>query len=64
MYSQGRNRDSYIENRLVDTVEEGEGEVNWESSADTCILPYVKQLVGVAFQDRETNLVLCDNLEG
>ena len=49
MYSQGRNKDSDIENRFMDTVEEGEGETNGESSTETCILPYVKQLVGSCF---------------
>ena len=30
------------EKRLVDTMEEGEGETNRESSMETYILPYVK----------------------
>ena len=30
-YLQGRNRDPDIENRLMDTVGEGEGETIWES---------------------------------
>ena len=38
------NRDADIENRLVDAVGEGEGEMNWESSIDIYILPRVKQL--------------------
>ena len=37
-------RDTDIENRLVDTVGEGEGWTNWERSMETYILPYVKQI--------------------
>ena len=32
---QGSNGDAYIENRLVDTVGEGESGINWESSIET-----------------------------
>ena len=35
-------RDAYIKNRLLDSVEEGEGGMIWETSIETCILPYVK----------------------
>ena len=31
---QGRNRDTNIDNGLVDTVGEGEGGTSWESSLD------------------------------
>ena len=30
------------ENRLMDTAREGEGGTNWESSTETCVLPYAK----------------------
>ena len=43
---QGKNRDSDIENGLVDTVGEGERGVNGESSVDIYILPCVKQIAG------------------
>jgi len=43
-YLQGRNRDTGIENRLMDTAGEGEGGTNWENSIETYILPYVKQI--------------------
>ena len=33
-----RNRDTNIENRLADTVGEGEGGMNWESSIKTYTL--------------------------
>ena len=45
IYLQGRNRDSDIENRLMDTAGAGEGRTNWESSIEICTLPYVKQIV-------------------
>ena len=32
------------ENRLMDTVGEEEGGMNWEDSMETYILPYVKQI--------------------
>ena len=31
-----------IENRLLDSVGEGEGGMIWENIIETCILPYVK----------------------
>ena len=39
----------------MDTVEEGEGRTNWESSTEIYILPCVKQIANRKF---------CDNLEG
>ena len=39
---QGSNGDADIENRLVDTVEEKEGETNGESGIETYTLPHVK----------------------
>ena len=41
-YFQGRNRETDIENGLLDTVGEGEGRTNRESSNETYILSYVK----------------------
>ena len=35
-------RDTDVKNRLLDSVGEVEGGVIWESSIETCILPYVK----------------------
>ena len=37
-YLQRKNRDSDIENRLVDIVAEGEGGKNWDSSIGICTL--------------------------
>ena len=58
-YLQGRNRDVDIENRLVDTIGEGEGGKNWESGFEPYILPYVKQMLivnGNLLYDRKLNL--------
>ena len=35
-------KDTYIKNRLLDSVGEGEDGMIWENSTETCILPYVK----------------------
>ena len=58
-------RDTDIENRLVDTVGEGEGWTNWERSMETYILPYVKQIASgnLLYDTGSSNLALCDNLE-
>ena len=37
--------DTEIKNRLLDSVGEGDGGMVWENSTETCILPYVKQIV-------------------
>ena len=39
---QDSKRDTDVKNRLLDSVEEGEGVMIWENSIETCILPYVK----------------------
>ena len=44
MYFQGRHRDIDIENRHVDTVEEGEGETHWGTRIDIYAPPCVKSI--------------------
>ena len=39
IYLQGRNRETDIENRLVDTAGEGEGGMHWERSIETHTWP-------------------------
>ena len=39
---QDSKRDTDVENRLLDSVGEGEGGMILESSIETCILSYVK----------------------
>ena len=41
-YLQSSSGDADIENRLVNTVGEGEGGMNWESGMETRTPPYVK----------------------
>ena len=62
---QGRNGDTDVENGLVDTVWEREGGTDRESSIDTyTIMCQISSLWEAAREDRELNLVLCDDLEG
>ena len=58
--------DADVENRLVDKVEEEQGGMLWESSTETCALPYVKQIASQSFlyDTGSSNPVLHDNLEG
>ena len=37
-------RDTDVQNRLLDSVGEGEGGMTWENSIETGILSYVKQI--------------------
>ena len=46
---QGSKRDIDVKNRLLDYVGEDEGEMIWENSIKTCMLPYVKQITSVKF---------------
>ena len=39
---QDSKRDTDVKNRLLDSAAEGEGEMIWENSTETCISPYVK----------------------
>ena len=41
---QDSKRDTDVKNSLLDSVGEGEGGMIWESSTETCILLYVKQI--------------------
>ena len=41
---QNRKRDSDVQNRLLDSVGEGEGGMFQENSIETCILSRVKQI--------------------
>ena len=43
-YMQNRKRDTDIQNRLLDSVGEGEGGMFRENSIETCILSIVKQI--------------------
>ena len=41
---QDRKRDRDVQNRLLDSVGEGEGGMIWESGTEPCILLYVKRI--------------------
>ena len=41
---QDRKRDTDVQNRLLDSIGEGEGGMIWENSIETCILSSVKQI--------------------
>ena len=43
-YMWDSKRDTYVKNRLLDSVGEGKGAMIWENSIETCILSYVKQI--------------------
>ena len=41
-------RNTAVKNRLLDSVGEGEGGMIWENATETCILPYVKQMISAS----------------
>ena len=63
---QGSKRDMDIKNRLLDSVGEGEGEMIWEDSIETCISLYVKQMTSASSMQEvgHSKPVLWDNPEG
>ena len=58
--------DTDVKNRLLDSVEEGEGGMIWENSIETCILSYVKQIAspGLMHETGCSGLVHWDDPEG
>ena len=59
-------RDTDVENRLLDSVGEGEGRMIWENSIEMCILSYVKQIAspGSIHETGCSGLVHWDDPEG
>ena len=59
-------RDTDVNNRLLDSVGEGEGEMIWENSNEICILSYVKQIIspGLMHEQGCSGLVHWDDPEG
>ena len=59
-------RDTDANNRLLDSIGEGEGGMIWENSIETCILPYVKQITspGLMHETVCLGLVHWDDPEG
>ena len=48
---QNRKRDTDVQNRLLDSVGEGEGGMFWENSIETSILSWVKQITSITRLD-------------
>ena len=65
LFTRQKQRGRYRQ-QLFNTVGEGEGGINLESSIDTYTLPYVKQRASgnLLSETESSNPVLCDNLEG
>ena len=65
-YMQGSKWDTDVKNRLLDYVREGKGQMTWENSIETYILPYVKEMMRESSMHEAgySKLVLWDNLEG
>ena len=63
---QDSKRDTDVKNRLLDYVGESEGGAIWETSVETCILPYVKQMTSASLihEAGHSKLVFWDNPEG
>ena len=63
---QDSKRDTDINNRLLNSVGEGEGGMIWENSTETCILSYVKQIAspGLMHETGCSGLVHWDDPEG
>ena len=63
---QDSKRDTDVQNRLLDSVGEGEGGMIWENSIETCILSYVKQIAspGLMHETGCSGLVHWDDPEG
>ena len=56
---QNRKRDTDVQNRLLDSVGEGEGEMFRENSIETCILSRVKQITSPGWMQEKSALGWC-----
>ena len=65
-YMWGNKGDRDVNNRILDSVGEGEGGMIWENSTETSTLPYVKQMTSTSLMNEAgyPKLVLWDNSEG
>ena len=61
---QNRKRDTDVQNRLLDSVGEGEGGMFWENSTETSILSSVKQITSPGGMHETSALVHWENPEG
>ena len=56
---QNRKRDTDVQNRLLDSVGEGEGGMFQENSIETCILPMVKQITSPGWMHETSARAWC-----
>ena len=56
---QNRKRDSDVQNRLLDSVGEGEGGMFQENSIETCILSRVKQITSPGWMHETSARAWC-----
>ena len=56
---QNRKRDTDVQNRLLDSVGEGEGEMFQENSIETFILPRVKQITSPGWMHETSARTWC-----
>ena len=56
---QNRKRDTDVQNRLLDSVGEGEGGMFRENSIETCILSRVKQFTSPCWMHETSALAWC-----
>ena len=58
-YMQNRKRDTDVQNRLLDSVGEGEGRMFRENSIETCILSRVKQITSLGWMSETSARAWC-----
>ena len=56
---QNRKKDTDVQNRLLDSVGEGEGGMFQENSIETCILPRVKQITSSGWMHETSARAWC-----
>ena len=56
---QNRKRDTDVQNRLLDSVGEGEGGMFRENSIETCILSIVKQITSPGWMHETSARIWC-----
>ena len=56
---QNRKRDTDVQNRLLDSVEEGKGGMFQENSIETCILSRVKQITSPGWMHETSARTWC-----
>ena len=56
---QNRKRDTDVQNRILDSVGEGEGGIFQENSTETCILPRVKEITSPGLMHETSDRAWC-----